>query len=247
MKVRICSIAQGILLLLLLFGPAAAKNLNLNQVLALPEFHWVKYSSASFDFYAEQGGYAERKIERVKQAMEHARTRIDDLLGQRVEIRMPVFLVTSRERNRLIVGFDTNAVTTGEYQADTYNETLNATGGHETMHVLAGRVWGKPSGTWVNEGLAVYSDDAWHGKPLHGLARTLLDRHELVPLSDLVKKKGFLGSDEVTYPQLGSLMKFVYETHGRAAVKSLWQRKPNQRQVEGLEQEWLAMLKRLPE
>lgn len=246
-RFRINHIAQGILLFLLLVGAATAKTLTLSEVLASPEFHWKKYPSASFDFYPEEGSYAEREIERVKLAMERARMRIDNLLGQRAEVRVPVFLVTSRERNRLIVGFDTNAVALGDYQSDTFNETLNATGGHETMHLLAWRVWGKPSGTWVNEGMAVYSDDAWNGKPLHASARALLDRHELVPLRDLVKKKDALGNDDVTYPQSGSLVKFIFETKGREVVKRLWQHPPNKQEIARLEQEWLAMLARLPE
>lgn len=246
MKPRNHGIVAVILFLLFFANPSAAKNLKLREVLASPHFHWVKYPSASFDFYAEQGSYAEREIERIKLSMERARNRIDNLLGQRVEGRMPVFLVTSRERNRLIVGFDTNGVTTGEYQSDTFNETLNATGAHETMHVLAARLWGKPRGTWITEGLAVYSDDGWHGKPLHVSARALLDRHELVSLWDLVQKKGFLGNDEVTYPQVGSFVKFVYETHGRDAVTHLWRTKPNKQEIQKLEQEWLSMLRQLP-
>jgi len=240
-------IAAGILFVLFVVNPADAKILSLSEVLASPEFHWVKYPSASFDFYAEQGSYAEREIERIQLTMERAQTRIDDLLGQRVEDRLPVFLVTSKERNRLIVGFDDNAVTNGEYQSDTFNETLHAIGGHETMHILAERLWGMPRGTWVTEGLAVYSDDEWQGKPLHASARALLDRHELVSMWDLVKKKGFLGNDEVTYPQAGSFVKFVYETHGREAVTHLWRSAPNKKEIEKLEQEWLAMLRQLPE
>ena len=158
-----------------------------------------------------------------------------------------MFLLNSRERIRLIVGVDANAVAIGvEYQANTFSETLNALGGHETMHVLSLRLWGTPSGTWLNEGLAVYSDGSWSGKPLHALVPAMLDRGELVLIKDLVRKKrGFLGNDLVTYPETGRFVKFVYETHGRDAVKRLWQHKPDNAELKALEQEWLAMLRQL--
>ena len=128
----------------------------------------------------------------------------------------------------------------------TFNETLDATGGHETMHILAERLWGAPTRTWINEGLAVYSDDNWSSRPLHQSARMLLDRQQLIPIRDLMKRRGFLGNDEVTYPQAGSLVKFVYEVHGRSAVRRFWHGGANAREIAGIEGEWLAMLTRLP-
>ena len=86
----------------------------------------------------------------------------------------------------------------------------------------------------ITEGLAVYSDKAWHSMLLHELARSLLDRRQLVRMRELVKKKGFLGNDEVTYPPVGSFVKFIYEAHGREAIMHLGQSKPDKREIEKL-------------
>jgi hypothetical protein len=226
------------LIALCLLVCASARSLTFNALHSARGFSWMSASSEGFDFYFEAGSAAERDIEKIKTNMEKARRRIDSLLGAQSSLRIPVFLVDSRPRMKELVGFETNGVAGDTIQAAIYSDKVKAIGGHESCHVLTRDIWGPDHGDWINEGLAVYSDDQWWGKPLHALARGMMDRHQLIPLRDLV---GHLRKfdDTITYPELGSFVKFVYEAHGRDTVKALWQHGAA-KNLADLEQEWLA-------
>jgi len=105
-----------------------------------------------------------------------------------------------------------------------YGDTIKAIGGHETCHALSHTLWGKPHGLWLDEGLAVYSDDQWRGLPLYSVAKVLLDKGKLLPVDDLLDNNWIKKyPDMVTYPELGSFVKFLYEKYGLDAVKNIWQ------------------------
>ncbi|MEW6307355.1 MAG: hypothetical protein AB1705_28205 [Verrucomicrobiota bacterium] len=85
---------------------------------------------------------------------------------------------------------------------------------------------------------------------MHELARRLRDSGRLVPLKQLTA--GFDSwvalSTEISYPEAGSFVKFLYERHGREKLKELWQApQPDIQRIYGknlaeLETEWLAIL-----
>jgi hypothetical protein len=102
-----------------------------------------------------------------------------------------------------------------------FGEKINASGSHELMHVMAGNTWGTKPKTWLSEGFATFSDDRWHGYGLHDLGKFLLHDKKLVPLEKLIDNFRE-HSDMVSYPQSGSLVKFIYEQYGAEKVKLLW-------------------------
>jgi hypothetical protein len=200
-------------------GLAAARDLNFKTLYAAPEFSWVSDHSANFAFYFERGTEAEREIDEVKSMMEDARLRLEPLLG-----------------------FETNGAAFGYAMAAIYNEKTTVLGEHELCHVAAVSLWGYPRGAWIDEGLAVYSDDQWWGLPLHSVAKGLLDRGELRPLRDLMQDSDMrMYPDTVTYTEVGSFIKFVYEKYGRDTVKRLWQR-GTLKDLARMDQEWRAAL-----
>ena len=201
-----------------------AKSLSAKALRSARGFSWISDRSENFDYFFEAGTPAARDIEKIKERMEASRARVEKLLGTVPGPRIPAFIVDSRARMKELAGFETNGLATGSVSLMVYNDTINAVGAHEMCHVRAYMLWGKSHGTWVNEGLAVYSDDQWWGVPLHPVARGLLDRGKLIPLKDLVAEgwhKKYPDLD--TYPELGSFVKFVYEKYGLPAVRTLWQ------------------------
>jgi hypothetical protein len=63
-----------------------------------------------------------------------------------------------------------------------------------------------------------------------------------VPLRELVREDwNRKNPDVVTYPELGSFVKFVYEKHGREVVREMW-RHGVPGNLNELEEEWLAEL-----
>jgi hypothetical protein len=211
--------------LLLVAAVCAARVLSAESLRTAKGFAWMSKRSAHFDYFFEAGTLAERDIETIERSMEKSRAGLEQLLGARFEIRNRVFLVASRARMKELVGRETNGLALGTASAMVYGETIKALGAHETCHNFARSLWGKPNEQWIDEGLAVYSDDGWQGHRLHELAKWLLDRNKLIPVNDLISDRRFREySDLITYPELGSFVKFVYEKYGRDVVKTLWQR-----------------------
>src|SRR5258706_6693907 len=150
---------------------------------------------------------------------------IENLLGTAVDKRLTAFIDDSRARMKELTGTETNGLASDTVSLMVYSDTINAVGAHELCHVMARWLWGADHGSWGNEGLAVYSDDQWLGLRLHSVARGLLDRGKLVPIAKLVSRGWNKNHPEpITYPELGSFIKFVYEKYGRDSVKALWQR-----------------------
>ena len=97
------------------------------------------------------------------------------------------------------------------------------------------------------DGVTMLHRAAQYGLPR--VAKWLLDRDRLVPVAGLVKN-GWQQkhSNEVTYPQLGSFVKFVYEKYGMDPVKQLWKRGARDSQaalgkpLTDVEREWKAEL-----
>ena len=204
---------------------AEARRLAEGPLRSAPGFSWITVRAPHFDLYYEAKTAAERDIEKIQNRLEASWTGIEKLLGAAVDKRLAAFIVDSRARMKQLSGTESNGLASDSVSLMVYSDTINGVGAHELCHVMARWVWGGSQGSWVNEGLAVYADDQWWRLPLHSVARGLLDRDQLVPIPKLVSggwSKKY--PDPITYPELGSFIKFVYEKYGRDAVKALWQR-----------------------
>jgi hypothetical protein len=227
-------------LALLLAPSAGARDFSFKAFHEAKGFHWLSDRSPGFDYYFEPNTPAARDIEKIKGIMENTRKDIETLLGVSVGQRVGVFIVDSRARMKDLAGAESNGFAANGIQAVVYNDTISAIGAHETCHLLAAAAWGRPSAQWITEGLAVYSDDEWWGLPLHSVARGLMDHKDLVPMKDLTRK-GRINKypDWQTYPELGSFVKFIYETQGRDAIVEMW-RHGAPRDLRDMEIQWLG-------
>jgi hypothetical protein len=225
-----------------------AANLDSESLKKTPGFVWKSDNSNCFVYYFEPQTPAERDIEKIKAVMEESRASLKKLIGGSSQQKIDVFIVDSRKRMKELTGFEMNAWTIGIVQGVVYNDRIRAIGAHETCHFLAAQLWGKPSGLWANEGLAVYSDNNWQGIPLHLVAKRLLDAGQLLPLKTLTHNKFPKNADMITYPQSGSFVKFIYEKYGMNVMKDLWcngiksSGKPIEKTLPELEKEWLEEL-----
>jgi hypothetical protein len=86
-------------------------------------------------------------------------------------------------RFRLLTGTAQNAWSTPKVISFIYGAQAKALGAHEDCHILARHFWGSPHADWLDEGLAVYSDDASCEHPLHGVAKLLVRRGQLIPIA----------------------------------------------------------------
>jgi hypothetical protein len=118
---------------------------------------------------------------------------------------------------------------------------------HELFHVVAMNLWGVPD-IWVNEGMAVYSDNKWHGYDLFQLTKYLVDNDRYVSLNKLIKNFRKV-DDLISYPLTGSFVKYVDETYGRETLIRIWKSKTKYlrrltgRTIKELEGDWLAKIR----
>jgi hypothetical protein len=181
--------------------------------------------------------------------MEQSRAHTVRLLGEQAgPPGVPVFIVEARHRMKELTGTAQNAWSNPKVISFVYGDPVKAIGAHEDCHILARRFWGSPHADWLDEGLAIYSDDEWWGHPLHGVAKLLQERGQLIPIASLLKTGWKKNSDLVTYPETGSFVKCLYEKYGVDAVKQTWKDGSNQiprifgKKVDDLEQEWRATI-----
>lgn len=113
---------------------------------------------------------------------------------------------------------------------------------HEIIHLFSQQHW-KYTKLWLMEGLAVYADDKWYGKPIDLLAKNFLKSKKLIPFSKLIKNKSFKKENQaIAYVQCGSFVKFLIKTYGLDKFKLFWKlqhcTKIYQKSFEELEVEW---------
>ena len=185
-------------------------------------FVWKSEKSANFVFYFEPQTPAERDIEKIKANMEKERSAAETLLGATSRLEIDVFLVDSLKRMKDLVGAERHAWASSATIGATYGDDgIRRIGAHEILHCLALELWGESSGLWANEGLAVYSEDHWRGIPLHLVAKWLLDKGYLLPMSVLTESDVWK-TNMFTYPQCGSFVKFIYERYGMVIMKDIY-------------------------
>jgi hypothetical protein len=199
------------------------------EMLAREGFSWRTHETPTFLFHYEADSHAEKELETLAKLHDEARRRVLDLLGERrYPPRVHVFAVETRERMRQMLGWETNgqAIPDGNALCVVFSKLTNAAGAHELMHVVSQNLWGalSPTRNWLNEGLAVYSDDVygWGGYELHALSKHMRQTGQSVPLAALMTDFD-KQPQQLSYPATGSFVKFLYQRYGRDKLKQLWQ------------------------
>lgn len=95
--------------------------------------------------------------------------------------------------------------------------------------------------------MAVYSDRQWRSYDLYALTNYLADKKRYISLTTLIKH--FRKEDDLlSYPLVGSFVRYLVETFGMESVLKLWKErigleKMTGKTVEQLEVEWLNKCK----
>ncbi len=217
-------------------------------------FSWQTDTTSHFIIYYEELTAGEARLDAIREDAEQSFSHILTLLEESVyKAPLRIFIVDSRQKMKSLIGAETNGMALPESGVlcylVSYDMMLSAR--HELLHIVAMNLWGHPE-HWINEGLAVYADDHWHNHDLQALTTHLANTEQLLPLKKLTgnfKKH----NDLVTYPQAGSLVKYLYQTYGVASIKALWQRGiKNIEEITGddlevIEAAWLAWAKQKSE
>lgn len=216
-------------------------------------FTWATHESDAFTIYAEDGLATRAELPAIADAAaESKRTVLSALDLEVYEPRISVFLVSSRDRMRDLIGRRTNA--TGYHASNSLCIvwTLSGRSGlrHEMVHVIAMNEWGIPE-RWLNEGLAVDAAGPWIGRDVDAVCRILRERGELPTLQDLTRRFDKLPS-AVSYPAVGSFVRFLRDSYGIETVREIWTEgrrsltSSTGRPTEELESAWLTRVDLAP-
>jgi len=228
------------------------------------QFSWRTHETADFWIHYEAGSFAERDLALLTKLHAVAMPGLLELIGESAYFRkIHIFAVESRARMKALIGLEGNGKAFPEHDTMlcVFSGQTKAGGAHELMHMISNKRWGTvpfKDRIWLDEGLACYAEDKCYiqHKPwrrdMHIQSKRLSASRRLVPLEQLTG--GFTNwtalSTEVSYPQAGSFVRFLYERHGREKLKALWQApRPEFHRIYGktlaeLEAEWLAVLER---
>ena len=242
---------------LLLFAVIIILNLNaygqkrLEKLQNNSNFEWeVVNVEKGLTLYYEENSYAEKNIDELKvRVKQHLKSTMDFIGVEAYEKPIHYFILEDRERMKLLVGYATNgnANPKNNFITAIFSANLRSVySNHELFHLLAMNLWGYPN-TWINEGMAVYSDNIWNGKDLNELSKYFIENDKYIPIERIVKKLKKYDSG-ITYPLLGSFIKFIDETYGRETIKLIWSKgrralkKELGKSLAEIEKEWLLSL-----
>ena len=248
---KIVFVITSCCLFFLLTSSKALGQKRLNSLISNSNFEWVVDSlEINLILYYEKKSYAEKNIDILKKRVKQYVTNTLYFIGVDIYDKpIHYFLLEDRERMKLLVGYETNgnANPKNNFVTAIFSENrASVYSNHELFHLIAMNLWGYPE-IWINEGMAVYSDNSWNGHNLHELSKYLIDNDKFVSI-DRVAKRLRKYDSMITYPILGSFIKFIDETYGRETINIIWTkgRKSLKRHLgkslDELEKEWLLML-----
>lgn len=215
-----------------------------------PKFAWLTDTLApNSTIYYLPDSWTSVRIESVRQRISAHVDSVKRFVGTSdYKKRIHVFIVGSREEMKDLIGYETNGTALYADHVITGiagNKTHSIYSNHEFFHVIAMNTWGMAD-TWINEGMAVYSDKKWHGHDLHGLSRYLVEQGRYIGVKMLIRN--FRKADSmVSYPLIGSFVMYLDNTYGRDAIVRMWRGEPVKkvtgRSLKALELDWLDYVK----
>jgi hypothetical protein len=236
---------------LLFIGQSLFGQLSLDRLINNRNFNWLRdSSSAQLTIYYQPNSWTSERLEKVKERILTTLNSTKAFIGiQDYTPRIHVFIIESPEQMKMLTGRMGNGGALPEFNVITgiASDKINSIfSNHEFFHVMAMNLWGTPK-LWINEGMAVYSDNNWQGHDLYELTKFLKDNNQYVSLDRLIRKFKSVDSN-VSYPLMGSFMKYLDESYGRVVTLKIWQGKGNLKDLTGksvseLEYDWLNKVK----
>ena len=228
-------------------GQHALKSFKNNK-----EFDWVVDSSLmQLTIYYKKDGWAADRIASIKPKLVDQIKSTEQFMGIDSYTKdINYFIVDSRSEMVDLTGRETNGSAFYKDNAITgiASKTIKSIyTNHELFHLMAMNLWGVPE-LWLNEGMAVYSDNSLNGYDLYALTNYLVNTNKYVPLKETITN--FRKVDSwISYPLIGSFVKYLDETYGRELLLKVWKgkrktiEKLTHKGINELETDWLNTIK----
>ena len=224
-------------------------------------FKWIVKTVNKNKFFYEKNSWAEKNINYIIAKQDSAIKNALLLIGEKkFNDSIYSFFFESNAKKNEATGDSGNAHFNGLATFYTcYNGKISFSN-HELTHVVTVKKLGITFSSLM-EGIAVYSDGDWNGKPLEKLSAWILENYPIeilqkfsIPNRDsLTFKKLFESWDaipwEISYPLAGSMFKYLYKTYSLKQIKAIWKKpykieKITGKSFEQLDKEWKQFLKK---
>lgn len=224
------------------------------ETLSNTSCNWQHDSTAHFDYYYELNSPSAVYVDTAKIYFEKMFSELLSFLGvNNYGSKLNLFMVGSRKRMKEILSWqETNGIAKTEDNTvySVFNKDINTFGKHEFCHVICFNSFGgRCKEIWINEGLAVASDDRWWGFDLYSLSNYLITKKKLIPIRDLMDDFHSYNS-LISYPECGSFVKYIKEKYGLDLIRDIWAEGAKalgdklNKKVESIESEWLGEIKK---
>ncbi|HEX2607491.1 MAG TPA: hypothetical protein VHK91_08930 [Flavisolibacter sp.] len=208
----------GILTVILLAGCGANR-----QTVPVADDSWKRDSTVHFQMQAQSMVRSATKLSAVGQQLEVILKEELAFLKEDQAPFLQVYFLKDRETLTSYTGFPANGYTDTEkgilYFVD--KEPFHLALRHELMHALSWRFWGPPKGYWLSEGIAVTASRTCGGYSVHELSHAIQQQGKIVPFQTLADTFDFRALEPSL--QSASLVTYIHERFGIAALKGFWQ------------------------
>ena len=179
------------------------------------------FCTEHYAFRFRPDSFAEKEICSIAEEQERCYRKITELLKIPYRDTIQYVLTDSPEENGRIL-----EELFGEYEPGNgfaigpnnvlavYNETIHCVGAHEDTHLIS-YAYCDPSCAFLSEGLAVYTDGEWWGKPNAEWVKAFLNDGSYRSVFELADDEVFWNTPcEISYPIAGAFTEFLAKRLG---------------------------------
>lgn len=178
---------------------------------------YSRFSSKHYHYYLKPGSLAEKEIDQIMRVQEESYAKIVRLLGVEPDFPIRYVLCESAGEVGRVYGDDepcNGFADSPDTVFAVYSQEARCIGPHEDTHLIAELI-ARPESNFIREGLAMYMDEVWWGKPNVEWVRKFLRDGRYVSVAGLFEREAFFSHpDEITYPLAGAFTKWMIETLG---------------------------------
>lgn len=174
----------------------------------------ISFSSEHYNYYFQPNSLAERDIVSIANGQERCFLDIVSFLEVIPDYKFEYYLLDSPEAVGKLYGDNQPCNGFAKYPNEiyaVYNKEVKCIGYHEDAHLVSNLI-NRPHSTFIVEGLAMYFDQSWWGKPNGEWVDNFLKSKKYISIFQLLHNRDFFDHPcEITYPIAGAFTEYLIE------------------------------------
>ena len=185
---------------------------------------WNCWETEHYLIYCHPESFAEEHLEEIENWQEKCYDRISKTLGVTLDKKIRLYLCASREETETETGCPPCNGMCLDYDLifAVYNQEIQCLGPHEDAHLLSFQI-AVPASVFLREGLAMYFDEAYHGKANRAYAAEWARENAGMNVFGYLDNEQFYSlPEEVSYPLAGALTRWLIDRYGMERYKEFF-------------------------